>query len=90
MNDALKQEVVLKSRKELFISGVSKLEALNPLEFSLVTNLGRMIVKGNNMEMQMLDIEKGNINITGDIDYIAYSNKSNKEKDKGFIQKLFK
>jgi len=90
MNDSMKQDVVLKNRKELFISGVTKLEALNQVEFSLITNLGRMIVKGNNMEMQMLDIENGNINITGDIDYIAYSNKSSKEKDKGFIQKLFK
>lgn len=90
MNDAMKQEVILKNRKEITISGVKKLEALNPVEFYLETVLGRMIVKGNNLEMQMLDIDRGNINITGMIDQIIYCNKSSKEKEKGFIQKIFK
>ncbi len=92
MNDSQKQkqELTLKNRKELFITGVTKLEAMNPVEFSLITTLGRMNIKGNNMEMQMFDIDKGNINITGDIDQITYSNKSTKTKDKGFVQKLFK
>ena len=45
MNDSLKQDVVLKNRKELFISGVTKLEALNPLS---VLARGYSIVKNNN------------------------------------------
>ncbi len=90
MNGELRQDVILKNRKELTISGIVKLEALNPVEFSLITNLGKMVVKGSNMEMQMLDVDKGNIHITGDIDQIVYSNKSIKEKEKGFIHKLFK
>ena len=40
--------------------------------------------------MQMFDVDKGNIFITGNIDSLVYANKSQKEKEKGFIQKLFK
>ena len=90
MNSEVKQDVTLKGRKELVISGVNKLEAINPLEVSLITTLGKMNIKGNNMEMQAFDIDKGNITITGDIDQLIYCNKSAKEKDKGFIAKLFK
>ena len=42
------------------------------------------------MEMKMFDIDKGNLNIVGDIDQITYINKSTKSKDKGFVSKLFK
>lgn len=90
MNDFPKQDLTLKNRKELYITGVSKLEAMNPIEFSIVTSLGRMNIKGNNMEMKMFDIDKGNLSIIGDIDQITYSNKSVKTKDKGFVSKLFK
>lgn len=90
MNDFPKQDLTLKNRKELIITGVSKLEAMNPLEFSIITSLGRMNIKGTNMEMKMFDIDKGNLSIVGDIDQITYSNKSAKEKDKGFVSKLFK
>lgn len=90
MNDSVKQDLTLKNRKELFVTGVSKLEAMNPIEFSIVTSLGRMNIKGNNMEMKMFDIDKGNLSIVGDIDQITYTNKSIKTKDKGFVSKLFK
>ena len=90
MNDSAKQDLVLKNRKELFISGVSKIEAMNPVEFSIVTSLGRMNIKGNNMEMKMFDIDKGNLSIVGDIDQVTYSNKSSKTKEQGFVSKLFK
>ena len=90
MNDSVRQDLVLKNRKELTITGVSKIEAMNPVEFSIITSLGRMNIKGNNMEMKMFDIDKGNLSIVGDIDQIIYSNKSNKAKEQGFVSKLFK
>ena len=90
MNDFPKQDLSLKNRKELYVTGVSKIEAMNPVEFSIITSLGGMNIKGNNMEMKMFDIDKGNLNIVGDIDQITYINKSTKSKDKGFVSKLFK
>lgn len=90
MNDTLSNSLTLDNRKNLRISGVKKIIYLNPTDFQLETILGNLNIKGSNLEMQMFDIDKGNINITGNIDSLAYSNKSQVKKEKGFIQKLFK
>lgn len=90
MNDLLSNQLTLDNRKNLKISGVKKIISLNPHEFLLDTILGILNIKGNNLEMQMFDVDKGNINITGNIDSLVYCNKQQKEKEKGFIQKLFK
>ena len=90
MNDILTNTLTLENRNSLKISGVKKIISLNPLEFQLDTVLGILTIKGNNLEMQMFDVDKGNIFITGNIDSLVYANKSQKEKEKGFIQKLFK
>ena len=48
-----------------------------------------MIIKGNDLEMQQLDIEKGNIWIIGEVNIIEYVEQTKKEKQ-GFFSKVFK
>lgn len=83
------QELILKNREVLTINGVKKVESLNTYEFIVDTNLGKIQIKGNNLEMSALDIDKGTLNISGKIDSIEYSNKT-VQKQKGFVAKLFK
>ena len=83
------QELILKNREVLKINGVKKVESLNTYEFIVDTNLGKIQIKGNNLEMSALDIDKGTLNISGKIDSIEYSNKT-VQKQKGFVAKLFK
>lgn len=83
------QNIHLENRKQIKISGVSKLIQLNPFSFDLETTLGPLKIKGENLEMQSFDIDNGNIFITGDFNSIEYFVKEAKKK-KSFIQKLFK
>lgn len=84
------QNVVLKNRKNLEITGVKKLESLNPLEFVLYTVLGKMIIKGKDLEMLSLDIDHGKLEIIGTVRLIEYIEKLETKKEKGFVSKLFK
>ena len=52
------QNIVLKDRKKLEISGIKKIESLNSEEFLIDTKLGLLFIKGQDLEMQMLDIDK--------------------------------
>lgn len=92
MNSDLKEQTLtLKNRKRLEITGVKKLESLNKTEFFVSTILGLLLVKGENLEMQHLDIEKGVLWIIGDVSSISYLDDDNtKKKDEGFLKKLFK
>lgn len=84
------QNVTLKDRKKLEISGIKKIESLNSEEFLIDTKLGLLYVKGKNLEMQMLDIEKGNLWITGLVNTIEYFEEVEKKEKKGFLKKVFK
>ena len=89
-NEMNKQELKLKNRTNLEVTGVKKIESLNSEEFIINTNLGILSVKGSNLEMQHLDIEKGILWISGNIDSMIYLN-SEKKKEKGnFFGKVFK
>jgi len=88
--DIKEQNVVLKNRKNLEITGVKKLESLNPLEFIVYTVLGKMIIKGKDLEMLSLDIDHGKLEIVGTVRLIEYIEKLESKKEKGFVSKLFK
>lgn len=87
--DLTNQDINLKSRKKLEITGVKKINSLNENEFIVVTSLGLLQVLGNSLEMIQLDLEKGLLEITGKIDKVEYVIEPKKEKKKIF-RNLFK
>lgn len=94
MNSEVKKEQNIKliERKKLEITGIKKIESLNSEEFLIDTSLGLLHVRGDNLEMQQLDIERGNLWISGIIsvvEYIELKDKSKKEKSSLF-SKAFK
>ena len=84
------QEITLKNRKDLMITGVKKVNTLNPNFFDVDTILGRMKVEGRDLEMLSLDIEDGVLMITGSIHQVSYLDNAKVKKESGFIAKLFK
>lgn len=83
------QNITLKDRKKLEVTGIKKIESLNKEEFLIDTKQGLLFVKGTNLEMQQLDTEKGNLWISGTVNLIEYINTNKKEKE-GFFSKVFK
>lgn len=89
MNQA--QEIILKNRTDLEITGVKKIYSLDENLFVVETSLGKMKVGGSNLEMLQLDIEKGILIISGNVSIIEYAdNIKTKKSDSSFIAKLFK
>ncbi|HHU24494.1 MAG: sporulation protein YabP [Bacilli bacterium] len=89
--DSATQEITLKERKKLEITGVKKIESLNSEQFYILTTLGDMLVRGSDLEMQHLDVDKGLLWIKGFVYSIEYVDnlKSKKEKN-SLMGKLFK
>ena len=64
---------------------------INKTEFFVDTILGLLLVRGEDLEMQHLDIEKGILWIIGRVSSLSYLDEdTNKKKDEGFFKKLFK
>ncbi len=79
--------VKMVDRKSIIISGIKRIINFDDKQFALESNMGDIIIKGEELEMIKLDTIDGNVSIKGSIDSISYSNiKSNES----LITKLFK
>ena len=79
------------SRKNINITGVKKIENFDENEFLLETNMGYLLIKGNNLEIIKLDTYQGDVSIKGKIDSLNYINETNKKpKNESVFAKLFK
>lgn len=84
-----RQNLTIRNQADLELTGVIKLESMNSNEFIIDTTFGDVLIKGIDLEMKHLDIEKGVIWISGKIGGFEYLEMP-KQKEKSFFGKLFK
>ncbi|MFT4415990.1 sporulation protein YabP [Fredinandcohnia humi] len=83
-------DVIMRSRKLLDITGVKQVESFDNEEFLLETVMGFLAIRGQNLQMKNLDVEKGIVSIKGRVFDISYLDEHHTEKAKGFFSKLFR
>jgi sporulation protein YabP len=89
-NTNKRQEIKMLNRKLLEISGVLNVESFDSEEFLLETEMGYLMIKGQNLHIKNLSLEQGLVAIEGIIHELAYVDGNTQEKSKGFLGKLFK
>ncbi|RLQ91681.1 sporulation protein YabP [Falsibacillus albus] len=83
-------DVIMRGRKLLDITGVKQVESFDNEEFLLETVMGFLSVRGQNLQMKNLDVDKGIVSIKGKVYDIVYLDEQHGEKAKGFFSKLFR
>lgn len=83
-------DVIMRGRRTLEISGVKQVESFDNEEFLLETVMGFLAIKGQNLQMKNLDVDKGIVSIKGRIFDLVYLDDQHGEKAKGFFSKLFR
>lgn len=84
------QDIIIRNRKKIEITGVKKINSLNEEEFIVETTLGILVVNGIDLTMIQLEIEKGILYISGTINSIEYMENEIKKEKKGIFKKIFK
>ncbi|MDD3453098.1 MAG: sporulation protein YabP [Bacilli bacterium] len=83
--------ITINERKNIIITGVKKIDSFDNEEFLLETNMGYIIIKGNELEIIKLDTYQGNVSIKGLINSLTYmDNIHKKDKEDNVFSKLFK
>lgn len=77
-------------RRLLDITGVKQVDSFDNEEFLLETVMGYLVIRGQNLQMKNLDVEKGIVSIKGKIHEMLYVDDHQGDKAKGFFSKLFK
>lgn len=80
----------INERKNIVLGGVKKIESFDNEEFLLDTNLGILLIRGQELEMVKLDTIEGKVAIKGLINSLEYLDGKKTEKDGSFLNRLFK
>ncbi len=84
-------KVLLSNRKTGNFSGVIDVLSFDVGEILLETEQGMLLIKGNDLHVNRLTLEKGEIDIAGRIDSLNYSDVNNYSKSgESFLGRLFK
>ena len=83
----LRHSLVLEGRKKLSVSGVEEVESFDENTIVMVTALGLLVVRGENLHIEQLSLEGGELKVTGDVDCLSYEDN---ERPGGFLSRLFR
>ena len=83
--------VLLDNRKKGNITGVVDVISFDLKEILLETSMGMLTIKGQDLKVTRLSVEKGELDLAGQIDSMAYSEvNSYAGKTESFLTRMFK
>ena len=83
--------LILKNRKSLPLTGVMDVISFDSIEIILETASGMLMIKGSDLHMSHLTVEKGEVNVDGNVDSLTYSDSHKASKQAGkILGRLFK
>ena len=65
-------ELKMSERREIFLTGIKKIDSFDNEEFLMESNMGIILLKGTNLEIIKLDTHDGNVKIKGKIISFTY------------------
>ncbi|HWJ78956.1 MAG TPA: sporulation protein YabP [Niallia sp.] len=89
-SSTVEHDVIMRGRKLLDITGVKQVESFDNEEFILETVMGFLSIRGQNLQMKNLDVEKGIVSIKGKVFDLVYVDEQSGDKAKGFFSKIFR
>jgi sporulation protein YabP len=82
-------ELTMSERKKAKITGVKEVISFDSNEILLDTTKGILAFQGENLHVKRLTLEKGEVDLEGDIDELKYSNLHSAKSAGSFFGKLF-
>ena len=82
---------MLTNRRTCLVSGVCDVLSFDLSEILLETDQGMLMIKGSDLHVNRLTVEKGEVDIEGKIDSLTYSDMTNYgSKGESILGRLFK
>lgn len=89
--ESRKSFLTLEDRKKMTLNGVSEIISFNEEQILLITAVGNMDIRGEDLKMTKLDVQNGDVVITGKVSYVVYTTDEKKpRKQNGILSKIFR
>ena len=84
-------KLMLTNRRTCMVSGVSDVLSFDLAEILLETDQGMLMIKGNELHVNRLTLDKGEVDVEGKIDSFTYSEQAGSMvKGESLLSRLFK
>ena len=65
--------IIVENRRKVVITGVRDVESFNENDIIIVTHSGGLKIKGRNLEISRVNVESGDLEMTGEVKSVHYS-----------------
>ena len=91
--DERSHKIEILQREQVRLQGVIHVESFDEQQVVVETDLGMLTLSGEEFHITSLDLDKGQMIIEGNVGDLEYSHLDRarlRQKDKGFLQRLFR
>lgn len=78
----------LEGRSKLSLTGVTDVESFDETAAVLETAMGTLIVRGSSLHVEQLNLEAGEVKLTGEVDALSYEQRAASQGS--FLSRLFR
>jgi sporulation protein YabP len=91
MGTEIKQhQVQLQNRKSIVVTGVRDVLSFDAMEILLDTSQGMLLIRGDELHVNRLSLDKGEVDVDGHISSLSYADEGEQQKNEaGFLRRLF-
>jgi sporulation protein YabP len=89
MEEKSNHKITMTDRSWLEITGVCDVISVDVNEAILDTQVGNLNIKGNNLHVKRLNLEKGELDMEGNIDSMMYTKSTGNKKD-SLMSRIFR
>ncbi len=87
--ESVAHKLVLAGRKTLALTGVKEVISFDAKEVVLDTVQGTLLLRGDEMNVTKLLVEKGEMDLEGRIDSLIYTDRGGKKRNESLGKRLF-
>ena len=81
--------IILEEREHLSVSGVEEVESFDENAILMHTARGVLAVRGENLHIEKLSLDGGDLRVEGDIDSLTYED-GGRDRSGGLLARLFR
>ena len=86
----ISHRIELWDRRGGTVSGVSDVKSFDEKEILLFTEAGKLVIKGEQLHVKRLDLEKGEVDQEGKTDSMTYLSKNSGKKEESLLKRMFR
>lgn len=86
----LTHKLTLQNRQNGTVAGVLDVHSFDEEEILLLTDAGKLQVKGEQLHVKRLNLEKGEVDIEGKVNSLTYLTKNVDKKEESFLKRMFR